>query len=905
MSTKVIFAKEYEDFLLTGDENVCNSLPNGSKEKEFFELTRLLLKTDYTKNIEKKIEKFFENYHIPEEQSIRLKALLIFKKVQKNPNKTEEIIKDIKDLFNYGSVTSHSKPMKYNKLVKEENEEKKIKNKLNLEKYIKIYQLVDDIYKGKIIPNDDTVIDILGSSDIQYRFDINKIPIDTLVEMILNKDDFPEMEINTKIAMNIDNFKKLLKILNDRCIEDDKLEKEVESFFEKYYSHFSNEHIEEILKYDKFNFSFLIKKLFQQMSLSVSQTNVENQVKELKQLKTVLSKYKNTKEYIQYVLLSILDFNMQLNIYEFDTFIEYIKLPLNSDESFYNKSSEKTKKLGVFFDEDIITNIKKKERKLVEKYIKHFYLNEKIPFDKLNKYFNENYIKKFYSKMQIYLGNEIPTKDKILSSIEINELMNEIILNINDYNNKKTFSITEEVEIFVEIKNISQLYINIYEINTENYYYTNKKEFDNNISLDGITPTFEDKYSFNEKPQLLLEKKISISKIPKKRGLFVVEFIGSGHVSRAVIQRGDLKIIDKNTPNGKVVYILDEENNILKGDKTGLWINNIWYNSIKDTGAILIPYSVKGNYCILKHDDFCVLENDFKIPDESYNLDGQFIINEESFIMGNVSKILFKPYLYVCAEICPLEKLKDVKLTINTIKTENNQNIPSMNIIDNIKLSYDKEFSFDFQVPPKLKSVQFILSGKINYMSINKEENLSFSKTYEFTRDYEYDTLIKKNDEGNYLIHFLGKNGEPKINHSVNLNINHVFQKKLNDGKAILLESDSEGVINLGNLKDVNSIKLDKQTVININQMPKHSYYEKMTILEGEEISIPFKGSDNIYLINAINHVNMTKLLKIKITDEKNNLGNIALPKLTKGKYNLFINKQKILVKVIKGNKLI
>ena len=41
--------------------------------------------------------------------------------------------------------------------------------------------------------------------------------------------------------------------------------------------------------------------------------------------------------------------------------------------------------------------------------------------------------------------------------------------------------------------------------------------------------------------------------------------------------------------------------------------------------------------------------------------------------MGNVTKILIKPYLYICDEICPLEKLNDVKLTINTIKKENNQ----------------------------------------------------------------------------------------------------------------------------------------------------------------------------------------------------------------------------------------
>ena len=169
--------------------------------------------------------------------------------------------------------------------------------------------------------------------------------------------------------------------------------------------------------------------------------------------------------------------------------------------------------------------------------------------------------------MKFYAGDEEPLKDKILSSSQINELMKEIKLNICNYN-KEQFNINEDIELNIEIKNIKTLYINIYEINTENYYYSNKINFDENISLEGIMPTFEDKLNFNEKPQLLLDKKISLSKIPKKRGLFVIELIGNGHVSRAVIQRGNLKCIYKNTVNGLVVYLLDEDNKILKGEKS-------------------------------------------------------------------------------------------------------------------------------------------------------------------------------------------------------------------------------------------------------------------------------------------------------------------------------------------------
>jgi len=144
-----------------------------------------------------------------------------------------------------------------------------------------------------------------------------------------------------------------------------------------------------------------------------------------------------------------------------------------------------------------------------------------------------------------------------------------------------------------------------------------------------------------------------------------------------------------------------------------------------------------------------------------------------------------------------------VKLTINTIRTENNQEIPSINVIDNIKLSYDKEFSFEFQVPPKLMQVNFVLSGEIKSQTRDNIETLSFSQEYFFNRRFEYDALIKQNNNGNYIVHLLGENGEPKINHQVELNLEHKQQGVINNGQSILMESDFEGKIDLSQLNDV------------------------------------------------------------------------------------------------------
>ena len=251
----------------------------------------------------------------------------------------------------------------------------------------------------------------------------------------------------------------------------------------------------------------------------------------------------------------------------------------------------------------------------------------------------------------------------------------------------------------------------------------------------------------------------------------------------------------------------------------------------------MIPYSENGYIIILKYEDFCCLETNIDIPSENYELSAQFIINKESFIMGNVTKVLVRPYLFVCNEICPLDELKNVKLTIKTIITENNQDIPSYDVIDNIKLSYDNEYSFEFQVPPKLKSVGFELSGEIQPKTKDKIEELKFRNEFNFTRKFEYDIVLKQDTEGNYFAYIIGRNGEQKKNHEIEVTLKNLYSSyKYNKNKSILMETDSEGKIALGKLENISEVKIGKKT-FRINSYEKFSYPPSITILENQEIN--------------------------------------------------------------------
>ena len=80
--------------------------------------------------------------------------------------------------------------------------------------------------------------------------------------------------------------------------------------------------------------------------------------------------------------------------------------------------------------------------------------------------------------------------------------------------------------------------------------------------------------------------------------------------------------------------------------------------------------------------------------------------------------------------------------------------------------------------------------------------------------------MIKQNNNGNYIIHLLGKNGEPKINHQVELHLEHKYQNVINNDESILMESDFEGRIDLGKLNNVRNVRLDRN-LFEIEQNPK------------------------------------------------------------------------------------
>jgi hypothetical protein len=97
------------------------------------------------------------------------------------------------------------------------------------------------------------------------------------------------------------------------------------------------------------------------------------------------------------------------------------------------------------------------------------------------------------------------------------------------------------------------------------------------IDLEGLLPSWELTFSYDKPKQLKFIEKFEFPQLDNKRGIFIIDFFSNGINSRAVIKKGSLSHVMKPAETCQEFFILDENNEVRKGEKTGIWTNGFFY----------------------------------------------------------------------------------------------------------------------------------------------------------------------------------------------------------------------------------------------------------------------------------------------------------------------------------------
>lgn len=433
---------------------------------------------------------------------------------------------------------------------------------------------------------------------------------------------------------------------------------------------------------------------------------------------------------------------------------------------------------------------------LVRRYLEHF-LRSQPQYDDFAQYLDADYLERVRAETTILYGiGDAASAYGKLPPAHQKEIRDRVEVRFSP-DNRSHFQPDESVVLSVEVKNVDQLIVKIYQINSLNYYRNNSKPLGTDVDLDGLVANAQKVFEFSQAAQLRHEEKIDLPELDG-RGVWVVDLLGGGTRSRALIQKGSLSALQRQGDAGHVFQIVDEQGR--SRPQAAIELQGKKFVA-GDDGSIIVPYAEKSvTRNILLVDDQIAVQQKLLHSAEAYQLDAGFLIDRQALVAGSNATVAINARLSCNGRPISISLLESPRLTINATDRDG---VSTSQTIAIEKLSDGSELEHEFLVPQRMTHVSFTFSGKVHNQSKGEWESVQASDAVNCNAikatDQIADFFLVPTYEG-FRLRVLGRNGEPIPQLPVTLNAKLKFFK---NSRNFALATDQDGAIRLGQLDDV------------------------------------------------------------------------------------------------------
>ncbi len=542
-----------------------------------------------------------------------------------------------------------------------------------------------------------------------------------------------------------------------------------------------------------------------------------------------------------HVLYHRLAHDRALGIYDKNRFMTYLKLPRNV--SYINRDYIKRYEhrryhanLNANFDGQTQLPRIGNDEPLVRSYLMHYFVTEDS-YKAYEPYINDIYLKRCFAETKIVNGlGDMEQWYSMLPPEMYKALKDRIDLDFA-YTNKVVFGVGDQVGLDLHVKNVKSLIVKVFEINALNYYRANAKEINTGIDLDGLVANEEKTYAYAEPALRRVKRHFEFPKL-NRRGVYVIEFIGNGKSSRALVRKGTLRFLARTSTAGHVFTILDEANKKLQD--ASLWLAGHQYSAEED-GTITVPFSNKPvrQPIVLIHGGFASLDH-FQHESEQYRLSAGIYVDREALLKRKKASVVIRPSLTLNGSPVTLSVLEDITLVITSVDREK---VSTTKEIGDFKLYEDRETVYEFQVPGNLATISFTLKAKVQNLSQAKKIDLQASQAFTLNgidRTEKIEDLHLACFDGSYVVDVLGKTGEIKADRPVHFVLKH---RDFRDPVNVSLQTDKAGRIVLGPLKEIDWVNATGPQSTQ-HRWPllgdRHNYPGSVHGIAGDTILLPF-----------------------------------------------------------------
>jgi hypothetical protein len=515
-----------------------------------------------------------------------------------------------------------------------------------------------------------------------------------------------------------------------------------------------------------------------------------------------------------------LDHDRKKGVYDAARFLEYLKLPRSLsyvNPKWLETVREKQPMADVNADLSMPLIIRRPigdDEALVREYFLNIFqqaawqnrgdISEKL-LDPYTDYVRESWLKPVFAEAVITSGFDKTDRwASFLTPQAFQQLKDRVDIEF-PRTNAQFFAPGEDVQFDVTLKNTQKLIIKIYELNALNFFLTQRRQLNTDLSLDGLVANSERTETFDNGPFTRLKQPFKFPELKGRRGAWIVEFIGGGRSSRALVRVGQWQVVQTTSPAGDILTVLDE-----KGDQVKdavVWLDGRKYTPDEKLGSrIVVPFSAQpGLSGVVLADPagtFATLTQ-FERHAEAYALDAQFHIEREQLLARREATLVVRPALTLGESQIDPGLLSEPRLTITSATLDG---ITTTREVKDLKLGAGGVLTYQLSVPERLATLVVTFYAKVDIASAGGEKrDVSAAHTWNLNG---MDKTQATNDghlskfEGAYVYELLGKNGEPVADQQV------VFTMKYQGftrPQTIALKTDEKGRIALGALAGIKS----------------------------------------------------------------------------------------------------
>ena len=551
-----------------------------------------------------------------------------------------------------------------------------------------------------------------------------------------------------------------------------------------------------------------------------------------------------------HVLYHYLQLDVRRGHFDKSLFLSYLKLPRNMpyvNPRYLQDVSRRrfVANLAAAFEPVTGLPAVRNDEALVRMFLEHFFV-ESTDYREYLPYLRESFVKRIFAETKVLHGLGDAKEWAAMLSPEVFARLQQRVELAFVPHRPTSFGADDPVSLELDIKNVPTLLVKIYVINTWNFYRTHHREVGTGIDLDGLVPNWERKLTYQEPAERRVRRRFEFPEL-KRPGVYVIDFIGNGKQSRAVVRKGRLSYVATTTPAGQRVTVFDESRRPVP--QATVWLGGQLFRPDEE-GSVLIPFSARPGPTpiILSHGDLHSLAI-FDHQGESYRLAAGIFINRESLIAGREAVVVIRPRLYLNDLPMPVAMLHDVRLVI---ESHDQRGTPTSTEVPDFKLHDDRDATYTFRVPPRTRKIRVVLRGKVKPLRRSAEEDLTVSQSFEINQieqTLEAAQLLLAMVDGQYELALWGRNAEPLAGRLIDLEFVHRdFVRPV----RVHLQSDSAGKIYLGKLPRIRQLKARVPSLSGASKRStwrtwelkddRHSWFQSVHRVEGEVIEIPMPG---------------------------------------------------------------